>query len=461
MILRPHQERGIARIREAFARGRKAPLYVAPCGAGKTVLFSAIAKSAMERGKRVMTLVHRKELIDQVDRTYSAFDIPHGFVAADYGYFHMPIQIASVQTLVRRLDRVQEPDLIIIDEAHHATAGMWDQVIRQYSNAKLLGVTATPVRMGGEGLGGTFDELIIGPTAKELIGEGYLVQPRVFAPPTIDTRGMHTLMGEFVKSEVAAAVEKPKVTGDAITHYQRLAPGKRAVVFCHSLKHSHDLAVAARAAGITAVEMDGTMDLDVRRRILKDFTAGLINWLVTVDIVAEGFDAPGIECGIFLRPTQSLGLWIQMAGRCIRSAPSKTDAILLDHAGNTLRHGMPDADQVWSLEATKAKKPKEGESERPVAVCAHCFSAQPPAKVCAYCKKPFPIKYRKVAKADGELKEITAEELEKRRMNREIGMAAARGNREKLAEIARIMNYSPGWIEHRIRAAANIRKGRA
>ena len=459
MILRDYQQRAVNDVRVAYAQGSKAALLVSPTGSGKTITFSYICHNAANRGKRVMILVHRQELVDQIHTALTEFHVHHGFIASGYESRHSLVQVASVMSLVRRLPTTTPPDLIIIDESHHATASTYMTIIRAFPHARLLGVTATPVRLGGAGLGDIFDRLILGPSVRELTAAGHLAPARVYAPSTIDVSGVRVKMGDYVKSELADAVDKPRVVGDAIEHYQKLAPGKRAVVFCVSLKHAHHMATAAREAGIAAVEVDGSMDKTIRRRIVADFAAGRIQWLVSVDLVSEGFDCPGIECGIFLRPTQSMGLWLQQAGRCIRTAPGKTHAVLLDHAGLSLRFGLPDEDREWKLETTQDIKTR-GERAPTVTVCPSCFSAQASGKpACIHCGFTFPVKSRKVRNEKGDLVEVTPEMIAKRHERQQIGMAAAQGNRARLEEIARIKGYDPRWVDHRLRASAQ-RRGR-
>lgn len=451
MILWDYQEKAIEGVRDAYRNGARRPLLVAPCGAGKTVMFSAIGKAVAERGKRVWILVHRQELLDQVGRALQRFGVPHAFIASGFEPHAAPVQIASVMSLIRR--SLEPPELLIIDEAHHATSGSWGKVIEMCPKARLLGVTATPTRLSGEGLGDVFDTMVLGPSTQELIDRGYLCAPRVFAPPTINTEGMHTLMGEFVKREVSAAVDRPTVTGDAIQHYQTLTPGLKAVVFCVSLEHAARITTAARAKGIRALAIDGGMDRHVRRRVITDFTDHKLDWLVTVDLVSEGFDVPSIDVGIFLRPTQSKGLWLQQTGRILRTSPGKQTAWILDHAGNTLRHGFPNDAQAWALEVS-GERPAAKARDPSIRVCPKCFSAQRGGKLaCVHCGVTFDVQARSVDQVQGDLKEITPEELAKRRERQDEGYAAHSGNRARLEEIARIKGYAPGWVDHRLRAA--------
>ncbi len=445
ITLRDDQERVLEDVREAYRAGKRKPLLVAPTGFGKTVVFCAIARNSIALGKRVMILVHRQELMDQVSSTLARFDVSHGHIAAGVPPRRQEgVQVASVMSLVRRIGNVATPDLIIIDECHHAVSETYEKILARFPDSRLLGVTATPCRMGGAGLGDVFDTLVMGPSVLQLTDAGHLAPARVFAPATINTDGMRTIMGEFVRREVEDRVDRPTVTGDAISHYQRLCPGKRAVVFCVSLEHARHIAEGARASGITAVMVHGGMDATIRRRVMAEFQVGMIQWLVSVDLISEGFDAPGIEVGIFLRPTQSLGLWLQQAGRCLRTYPGKDYAVLLDHAGNTLRHGLPSDERDWSLDSGK----RRGKTEVSVSVkiCPQCFAGQRTGRpTCVHCGHTFPVEPRKVSAEDGELEEITPE-----------GMAAkaerrAQGRARKLAElqeIARIKGYNPGWAQH-------------
>lgn len=461
MLLRDYQIKCIDAVRQAYRDGKRAPLLVAPCGAGKTLMFSYMCKGATERGKRTLILVHRQELVDQVSAALKKMDVNHGIISPGYQPLpHLPVQVASVFTLVRRLDRIATPDFIIVDEAHHAILqSTWGKVIAAFPTARLCGNTATPTRLSGEGLGDIFDQLVVGPSTQELIDKGWLSPVRVFSPPTIDVSGVHSAMGDFKKGELAFAVDKPKITGDAIEHYQRLTPGKKAAVFCVSIQHASNIADAARRAAITAVMIEGKTDRHLRREIVNDFSKGIIRWLVSVDIIAEGWDCPSIEVGIFLRPTHSLGLWVQQTGRILRTSPGKTDAILLDHAGNTLRHGLPTEERYWSLSGT-AKARDGGSGAISVRVCPSCFSAQRSGRItCGNCGKPFPVEPRVIAKAKGTLREITEEDLAARRARQEVGRTATL---EQLTELGRIRGYrnADAWAKYVLAGREKKRQAR-
>ncbi|MDA8120759.1 MAG: DEAD/DEAH box helicase [Gammaproteobacteria bacterium] len=442
--LRPYQSAGIAQIREAFGVLRKrAPLYVLPTGGGKTLTFATIAHGAAAKGNRVYILSHRVELVDQISDALDISGTPHGYIAAGYPKYKHACMIASVPTLLRRLDKVAPPDLIVVDEAHHSVSSTWARILTHWPNAKLLGVTATPLRASGEGLGKIFDHLIVGPSIADLTAQGYLAAARVFAPPTVDTSGLHTRAGDFVAKESEALLDTPSVTGDALSHYRKHADGLPALAFCVSVRHAKHLAEQFRAAGYPAMELDGGTAREVRRGAVSDFRAGRIKVLTSCDLFSEGFDCPGVHVGIMLRPTQSLALHCQQIGRILRPCEGKTHAIILDHAGNTQRHGLPDTAREWTLDGEDRAPKKKSIS---VKVCPACWSALPPTRSrCDQCGFEFVSKPREIDEREGELAEITPEMIAKRQERREQGMAHSL---EALREIARRKGYAPQWADH-------------
>ena len=420
--LRPYQSDLADLIRAAFQRHRSV-LAVAPTGSGKTVLFSYIASRAAARGHRVIIMAHRVELIDQISRSLTDFGTTHGYIAAGYPRAgRLPVQVASVFTLARRLARTPAPTLIIVDEAHHSVrATTWGKVLAAYPDARVLGVTATPIRLSGEGLGECFDDMIVGPTIEELTVSGALVPCKVYAPPLITTDGLHIRGGDFSANELSARADTAKITGDAVDHYRRHAHGRAAIAFCVSIQHAEHVAAQFEAAGYPARSVDGRMDRTLRRDIVAAFTAGHLKVLTSCDLVSEGFDCPRIEVGISLRPTQSFGLWMQQVGRCLRPWPGKSQALIFDHAGNTERHlwtpGMP---VEWSLDGglTRARK---SDVEIHVRICPVCFAAVrsgPP--LCLECGAQFPVKPRALDEEEGTLVEVDTAAIEAQRVARRL-----------------------------------------
>lgn len=406
--LRPYQSELVDAIRQALAGNRRV-LAVAPTGSGKTVTFSYIASRTRERGKRIGIFAHRAELLSQISATLKLFNVPHGMIAAGATFVpNQSVYVCSAQTYARRVGAPRAPmfDLGIVDEAHHCTPGStWDVCMDASPEAKWMGFTATPQRLDGRGMDGSFDAMVLGPTPRQLIDLRALSDYRLFAPSTIDLSGVHTVAGDYNRGELSEAVDRPSVTGDAVRHYTKFLQGRPSAAFCVSIAHAAHVAEEFRAAGYKAASVDGTMDPAERSRIVGSFARGELNVLTSCDLISEGFDVPGMHGAILLRPTQSLSLYLQQVGRALRPAPGKDRAIIMDHAGNVGRHGLPDAEREWTLEG---RRKGEKKLDVPgVRQCERCFAAyEPKLHACPECGwKPAP-NIREVEKRDGELAEI-------------------------------------------------------
>lgn len=469
ITLRDYQNELATKIRNAFRTGKKAPMAVAPTGAGKTVLFSYIARGASEKGNNVMILLHRQELVDQTCRTLRTFGVDHGVIAAGRSpdRTHL-VQVASVQTLLRRLQHYK-PDLIIIDECHHAVAGSWRKIIAAYPSARILGTTATPERVDGKGLGEVFDDLIMGPEVSWLIEQGHLSRPKYYAPPNdLDLLGVHRNGNDYNRKELAAAMAKASITGDAIKHYSTICPGMPAVAFCVSIKDCEEVAAKFNAAGFRWRVLDGNMDKDERRLVVQMLGDGRLDGICSCEIVNEGFDLPIVTVAILLRPTASLGLHLQQIGRVLRPSPGKTHAIILDHVGNTgamkggvwvPKHGFAEEERQWSLEGRVKKKKRKAEEEEDVQVrqCLQCFCCHTPAPVCPECGFVYPIKERKIEILEGELVQLDAEALKRQRRAEQ----AKAETLEELVAYGRSRGYNNplGWAKHVLHARQGKRGG--
>jgi DNA repair protein RadD len=453
--LRPYQEKAVSDIRQAYIDKKRAPLLVLPTGGGKTVVFTYIAANTSARGKKVLILVHRVELLRQTSAALNKFGIRHGLINPQYTPdIGAPVQVASVQTLVKRMGKLPfKPDLIIVDEAHHATAGTWRNILSVYNTALVLGVTATPIRGDGAGLGadagGLFDDLIIGPQVADLIKLGFLVRPAIFAPEgKLDLTGVRTRMGEYNQDDLLPLIDKPSITGNAVEHYKRLAHGSPGVVFCINVKHAEHVAEEFRAAGYKAYAVDGAMDDAMRKRILNGLGNGSVDIVTSCDLISEGTDIPAIGAAILLRPTKSTGLYLQQVGRALRPSPGKERAIILDHVGNVLTHGMPDEEREWSLDGEERKKGKKKEQKAiNVFMCESCFAVYPPAPACPQCGHARQVKGRELEQQEGELRELTAEDAIRLKRQRAKEVAKAR-TLEELEAVARARGYKPAWARH-------------
>ena len=450
--LRPYQQAAVDQVRDSFRAGRRRPLLVAPTGSGKTVTFSYITASAAAKGNRTLILVHRQELLEQCHRALDSMDVPHGLIAAGLTpERHQLTQIASVQTLIRRFDRVVPPDLIVIDEAHHATAGAWASVLKQYPDARVLGVTATPQRLDGKGLGEVFDDLIRGPEVADLIEQNFLARPIYYAPKTVSMDGVRTTAGDYNRAEVAERMDRPTITGDAVTHYRKYCDGQPCIVFCTGIKHAEHVAAAFNAEGYRFQVIDGTLSKDERARRVLDLSSGTLQGLVSVDIVSEGFDLPCVSVAILLRPTASLCLHLQQIGRVLRPSPGKQRAVILDHVGNCRRHGLAEEIRDWSLDGIP-KRAKRGPQDDVASTrqCPQCFAVHTPSPACPQCLHVYEIKDRIPDVVDGELEELKAR-VAVRERKREQGTAQSLEDLVRVGK-ARGMKNPYGWAHNVFKA---------
>ncbi len=412
--LRPYQTDLIADIRQAYREGHRAVAAVAPTGSGKTVMGTYMAQSASAKRNVVWWLTHRRELAAQASQSFHRMGLPHSMIAGGHvANPHATVQIASIPTIARRLGKLPPPNFIVFDETHHIGASQWDEIFHAYPGAKILGLTATPWRLDGQGLGRWYTHMALGPAPADLIEAGALSPYRLFAPSKPDLKGIGVTGGDYAKGALADAMNKPQIVGDAIQHYRELCPGKRAVVFAAGIENSHKIAQQFRDAGIPAEHVDGTMPTEERDAKVRQFEAGQTLILTNDSLFGEGFDVPAIEAVILLRPTKSLSLYLQMVGRALRPSPGKDHAIILDHAGNSsLRadggqgHGLPDDPREWSLDDREKRKASE-KAEVAVKQCRECFHVFRPAPKCPACGHVPPVQVREIEVVEGKLEEVT------------------------------------------------------
>lgn len=450
MQLRPYQSDLIEEARQEMRKGCTSLIIQSATGSGKTLLTAFMLKTSAARGFGSLFIVHRRELVKQSVNTFKSVGLEHGVIAQ--GFPENPralVQIASVQSLARRMKNLRVPKLIVWDECHHTAAGSWSKIHEAYKDAFHIGLSATPCRMDGKGLNKYFEKMIHGPSVRCLIENKFLCDYRIYAPSTINTENIRTQMGDFNKTDLSAASDKPSITGSAIEEYKKLAMGKRAVVFCVSVEHSKHVVEEFNKHGIKAAHVDGETPNDMRDYILGRFADGEIKILSNVELFGEGFDLPALEVAILLRPTQSIGLYLQQVGRALRPSENKKYALILDHSGNCLRHGLPDEGRVWSIEGHRKDLDKKEPVIR-VKTCAKCYGVQEPwRKSCKFCNAAFEIQSREVEHKEGELVEIDLErirnsEMVKHDLTNELWRAQTR---EELVAFGIKMGYKKphGW----------------
>ena len=448
MTLRPYQNQLANDIRAAFGSGANRPLAVSPTGSGKTVLFSYITSQVLKRGSRVIIVAHRREILDQISATLKRVGVPHGFIQAGKSASTQPAMVASIQTLARRLDTIPAPDLVIIDEAHHSVSKSYVQMFAAWPTAKFIGVTATPERLDGKGLGAMFDRMVMGPSVQWLIDNGFLAQPVYYAPrEVVDLSQVHTVAGDFDRSEAEEIVDTPRITGDAVTHYVRFCNRQRAVAFCISVAHAQHVADIFNSCGIPAASIDGTLDPEVRKQRVEDLTAGKILVLTSCELISEGFDLPAVNAAILLRPTHSLSMHLQQVGRALRPYPGKTNAIILDHVGNCLRHGLAEQERDWDLGGREKRLKKSSLVE--TKQCSKCFAIFA-GTVCPQCGSQREIATREIEEVDGELQRLSIEDISKKREERrEEGKCKTL---DDFRALAKLRGYKLGWAFFRWQA---------
>lgn len=445
MNLRPYQQQLITDIRLQYQLGRKSVLAVLPTGGGKTVCFSYIAQAASVKGNRVLVLVHRQELLDQASR---AMPVPHGIIAANRSMdLSHAVQIASVQTVARRLHLLPRDffQLLVVDEAHHTTAGTWAKVIAHFQRAHLLGVTATPIRSDGRGLGAHYQAMVQGPTAVELTDAGFLATAKVLAPPGFNATGLRKRMGDFDTKDAEQRVGT--IMGDIAGHYRKHLSGQTAIAFCCSVAHAEAVAGLFTSQGVAAASIDGTMSSEQRSDLLTALSSGRLKVLTSCALIGEGVDVPSVGGCIMLRPTASVALHLQMIGRCLRPQPGK-HAVVLDHVGNTLRLGHHLEPRDWTLDGIPKR---DREAAASVKVCPTCFAtAASAAQTCSECGHRFNPEVRELKQVDGELVELAVTR------KREQGSAQSL---DDLRQLAQQRGYKRGWAERVYEARLAKRHG--
>jgi superfamily II DNA or RNA helicase len=357
--LRPYQSDLLDRLSQSWDTGNRSVMLQLPTGGGKTILFSHLVQTFVVSQKTVLVLAHREELITQAaDKIQTITGIAPGIIKAGYKPdYTKPIQVASVQSLTRRLKHCPQFDLIVIDEAHHATANSYRSILAHFPNSLVLGVTATPIRLDGSGFRGLFDDLISGVTVKELIEMGSLSPFKYYAPErSMSLVGVKKRGGDYSAESIALANPSESVAADCLKAYGDYLGGKQVVIFGVSVVHSLAIATSFCANNIPAAHLDGNSDPDTRSRTMSAFREGRIRVLTNCALFDEGLDIPGLDGVILARPTASLGRYLQMVGRALRPSPDKPHATIIDLAGNWVRHGLPDDERLWSLDGVEVVK---------------------------------------------------------------------------------------------------------
>lgn len=361
MILRPYQSAAVANV---LADPTTRPCLVAPTGSGKTVMGVAVAER-MQR--RTLWIAHRRELIHQ-----AAAKLPGaGLILAGEKPSDAMIQVASIQTYIRR-DPLADVGLVVIDEAHHVRAESYQSLRVQHPDACFLGLTATPFRLDGRGLGTFFGRLVVAATTKQLCDDGTLAKPRVFSHPPPDLKGVRVAHGEYDAAGLAEKLNTQEHIGDMVKTWQDRANGGRTVIYAVTIEHSRAICAAFAAAGIAAEHVDGDTPYEERADILARLRDGATRVVSNCMVLTEGWDLPALEVCVLARPTKSLNLYLQMIGRVMRRTEGKPGAIIIDHSGNYDEHGPPLQTLEYSLDDDRRVKRAPNDDVEKTWTCPRC-----------------------------------------------------------------------------------------
>jgi superfamily II DNA or RNA helicase len=407
-------------LRQRFRDGYRRPLIVAPTRWGKGFVCAWMIRRAVAKGYRVLFLVNRRNIVHDQSRRLDALGLDHGIIMGGHKRRKpwLSVHIASIDTLYRR-EIVPKADLLYVDEAHFAISPTWEHALARYPDAAVIGMTATPERLDGRGLGHIFDCMVHGPTVAEATEAGRLVPARVYAPSTPDLSSVHVRAGDFQTNELEAAMDKPKLVGDITDHWLRHGRGRPTIGFAVSVKNSKKMMEAFQAAGVRTTHVDASTPDEGRDDAWNGLASGKYEVVWNVGLASYGWDAPKVSCLIDAQPTMSLTRHLQMHGRVLtrapgkvdalildHRAPGKVDALILDHAGNTLRHGFVDDDRDWQL-GDKPKKRKKTDTAPSVCTCEECwFTFRSTLRECPDCGWERSLNEREVAHEDGELQEV-------------------------------------------------------
>lgn len=438
-----YQQKLVNQVRKEIASGHRGVLIVSPPGSGKSVVIAEIARLTIGKGGHVMFFVHRRELIDQITKSFKQQDVD---------LHHCTIM--TVRKIANRLGKLPKPNLIICDESHHSKAKTYQKIFDYYSNVPRLGFTGSPWRMNGQGFADIYSAMIQGPTVKWLIEHHKLAPFCYYSVPLFDQDKLKkSSTGDYTVASMTEA-SQPTLYGDIIKTWLDKAKGKRTIVYAHDTKHSQQIAQAFRNVGVKAQHCDSKTPSEQRKTIMNDFRTGKITVLCNYGLVDEGYDVKECECCVIARPTGSLVFNIQSTMRCMRYLPNKV-GIIIDHAGNYKRFGLPDTQREWTLEGReKGKTSSSGATIKSVTVCQTCFASfYRTGGTCPYCGAALGEEKKIEVVDDAELKKVTrsrlaiVKQLEQSAATQNI--AGKRPNELKsfkeIQAYAKLKGYRPGW----------------
>lgn len=410
--------------------------------------MAEIARRTTENNNRVMFLIHRREVLDQAVKTFKNQEVNSDLLTA-----------GMVQTLTRRVDRLPVPDVILVDEAHHALAKSYQNILNNFPKAIVLLFTATPHRTGRQQLDQIADDIIVGQSIHELTEKGFLAPFIYFQPPNdFDEKALKRgSTGDYTAESMQEAMST-KIFGHIVKQYKRIANGKQAVVYTYSVGSAIKIATEFNSVGISAVEVDGTTSKEKRDRAVRKFRDQQLKILVNVNLFTEGVDLPNVDCVIMARPTASLALYLQFSMRCLNPRPGKT-AIIIDHANNFKKFGYPDDDRDWKQAIKSGKQKSKTLLKDPglsIVTCDYCFAVVKAADVkdgkCPICGKPIkaheakPVSDVDLVEATKARKEHIKKIIQDQVMTNVVDKSVSElKSMSELVAYGKLHGYKPGW----------------
>ena len=416
---RDYQIRAVQGLRDEIAKGNRSVILESPTGSGKTWMACMVIDGAVSKGKRVVFLAPRRELVNQTSEHLDECGVNHGIIMAGEPYsFDAHVQVATKDTLAARAlrrNKIDLPwaDILVVDEAHQSLAKEYVKLIEKFRHNNpdmiLLGLSATPGRADGKGLGDIYDVIVKAASYSELRANGSLVECQVYAPSIPNMKGVKVRAGDWASDEVEAKMNKPKMTGDIYEHWASLASDRQTVLFASGVRHSIFLKEEFESHGVDCAHIDASTEKDERDAVLRDLAKGDIQVVMNCDVLTLGFDCPPVSCVVLASPTKSLVRYRQRAGRALRPYPGKSECILIDHSGASLMHGYPDDDMDWPLDISvdrKATAAKQNEKASAKIRCNNCGMVYDGQPICPGCGHKNAKNGLKIAFDNGLLKPI-------------------------------------------------------
>lgn len=388
----------VNKARDKLAEGNRGVLIQSPPGSGKSVVIADVIKKTTDKGGHVLFLVHRTELTDQIRNSLITHEVEMSKVS-----------VMTVGKAKNRLSRMNYPAIIVTDETHHSRAKTYQDIYNYFSKAFRLGFTATPWRMNGKGFTDIYDTAVYGKQVQYLIDNHKLADYDYYSVNLADEKSLKkSSTGDYTKQSIDDAIDKA-IYGDVVKHYKDIADGRKSILYAHSVEASRTIAEEFIDSGVSAVHADAKTPKRERDRIMRDFREGKIKVLCNVDLISEGFDVPDCSCVIQMRPTASLVLYMQQSMRSMRYQPNKR-AIIIDHVGNYLKHGMPRQDRDWQEHfkgTSKQKRKNKTDDAIPIKECLTCFAVvEGNHSICPHCGAGFAVQENELETVDATLTRI-------------------------------------------------------